>query len=189
MSARPSPRRRPLAWSLGCLGALGAFGALFTGCATHPPIRTATQVDLDRFMGDWYVIAHIPAGLEEDAYDAVESYERAGERRIATTYRFRDGGFEAPFEEHTPTGFVRDDPSNAVWGMQFIWPLKMEYRIVHLDAAYQQTIIGRTKRDYAWIMARTPTIAEDDYEALVAILEDEGYDLTGLRRVPHTPTE
>jgi apolipoprotein D and lipocalin family protein len=160
-----------------------AFSA--AGCASHPPIRTAPSVDLDRFMGDWYVLAHIPAPLEREAFDAVESYARGGERRIETTYRFRNGGLDGPWEVHTPTGFVRDDPSNAHWGMQFIWPFRMEYRIVHVDPDYSQTIIGRSRRDYAWIMARDPRIPAAELEALKEILVEEGYDLTELRLVPH----
>jgi len=160
-----------------------AFSA--AGCSSHPPIRTAPSVDLDRFMGDWYVLAHIPAPLEREAFDAVESYARGGERRIETTYRFRNGGLDGPWEVHTPTGFVRDDPSNAHWGMQFIWPFRMEYRIVHVDPDYSQTIIGRSRRDYAWIMARDPRIPAAELEALKEILVEEGYDLTELRLVPH----
>lgn len=33
----------------------------------------------------------------------------------------------------TPTGYVTDDPSNAVWGMHFIWPIKAEYLIIYLN--------------------------------------------------------
>jgi len=33
-----------------------------TGChsAVLPPLKTVEKVELSRFMGDWYVIAHIP---------------------------------------------------------------------------------------------------------------------------------
>jgi apolipoprotein D and lipocalin family protein len=44
--------------------------------------------------------------------------------------------------------------SNAVWGMQFIWPFKAEYRIIFLSEDYSRTVIGRSKRDYVWIMAQ-----------------------------------
>lgn len=71
-----------------------------------------------------------------------------------------------------------------VWGMQFVWPIKAEYRVVYIDPEYQFTIIGRTKRDYVWLMARQPVIAEDDYKRLLSIIEQEGYDLDKLRLVP-----
>jgi apolipoprotein D and lipocalin family protein len=69
--------------------------------------------------------------------------------------------------------------------MQFVWPIKADYRIVYLDDNYQQTIIGRTSRDYVWIMARTPAISEQDYLNLVARVDSLGYDLDALQKVIH----
>ena len=48
---------------------------LSAGCKSMPPIRTEPSVDLDRFMGDWYVIANIPTFVEKGAHNAVETYE------------------------------------------------------------------------------------------------------------------
>ncbi|MFS8137791.1 MAG: lipocalin family protein, partial [Thermomonas sp.] len=70
------------------------------------------------------------------------------------------------------------------WDMQVFWPIKAEYVIVGLNDDYSQTIIGRSKRDYAWVMARTPTISPQDYDAAVAKLKALGYKLDGLRKVP-----
>jgi apolipoprotein D and lipocalin family protein len=71
--------------------------------------------------------------------------------------------------------------------MQFIWPFKAEYRIIYLSNDYERTIIGRTKRDYVWIMARQPSISEEDYRRLVKFIEEQGYESGKLRRVPHRP--
>ena len=164
-----------------------ATAALITAaCQTAPdqPLQTDDFVDVDRFMGDWYVIAHIPPFITDEAYNAVESYERNDDGTIATTFRYRDGGFDAELETMTATGFVGDEPSNAIWGMQFIWPIKADYRIVYVDEGYQQTIIGRKQRDYVWIMARTPDIAPEDYQRLVERVVAQGYDQSTLRKVP-----
>ena len=175
------------------MGALKSIGSLFLivlvwGCQTMQPIHTVESVDLKRFMGDWYVIASIPTFIETDAYNAVESYKLAEDGTIETTFRFNKGGFQGPLKTYTPRGFVEDKQSNAVWGMQFIWPFKAEYRIIYLSADYEQTIIGRTKRDYVWIMARRPSISEEDYKRLVNFLEEQGYESARLRRVPHRPS-
>ena len=142
------------------MGALKSIGSLFLillvwGCQTMHPIHTVESVDLQRFMGDWYVIASIPTFIETDAFNAVESYKLSEDGSIATTFRFNKGGFDGPEKIYKPRGFIEDRPSNAVWGMQFIWPFKAEYRIIYLSDDYAQTIIGRTKRDYAWIMTWT----------------------------------
>jgi len=157
---------------------------LSAGCTTMPPIRTELSVDLERFMGDWFVIANIPTFLEKDAYNAVESYRLGENAVIHTTFRFNKGGFHGPLKTYHPKGFIRDRETNAVWGMQFLWPIKAEYRIVYVSEDYRRTIIGRTKRDYVWIMARTPQIPEEDYSMLLKIVEEAGYDIGRVQKVP-----
>ncbi len=147
-------------------------------------LPTVPKVDIERFMGDWYVIASIPTFLERGAHNAVERYERNADGTIATTFTFRKGGFDGPKKEYHPKGFVKEDPSNAVWGMQFVWPIQAEYLIVHLDDDYATTVIARNKRDYAWIMSRTPTMPKQEYERLVNQLAEWGYDRSAIEPVP-----
>ena len=144
------------------------------GCQAMPPIQTVEQVDLERFMGDWYVIASIPTFIEKGAHNAIESYRLDEDGTVLTTFTFNKGGFDGPQKKYTPRGFIRDQKSNAVWGMQFIWPIKMEYRVIYLTSDYSQTVIGRTKRDYVWIMARTPSIPDPDYQNILKFLEKQG---------------
>ena len=158
--------------------------AALIGCSSHPPMPTVESVDLERFMGDWYVIAHIPADIEKNAFNAIESYRLADDGTIETTYTFNEGSFDGEAKEYNPKGFVRDRETNAKWGMQFVWPIKADYRIVYLDPEYRTTIIGRTKRDYVWVMAREKKIDEARYQSLVDRVGELGYDLTQLRRVP-----
>ncbi len=159
--------------------------ALLLGCrASQPPLEAVDQVDLNRFMGDWYVIASIPTWLEKDAYNAVESYRLDSDGTIATTFTFRQGGFDGPLKKYTPRGFVRDEQSNAVWGMRFVWPIKADYRIIYLDPDYRLTVIGRNKRDYVWVMAREPAIEPAEFDRIERLIEAAGYDLSELRRVP-----
>jgi apolipoprotein D and lipocalin family protein len=168
------------AWSV--LGP--GFLAALVGCTSPAPIQTADHVVLERFMGDWYVIANIPTFLESGAFNAMESYRLNEDGTIATTFRFRKGGFDGREKTYRPTGFVTDHASNAVWDMQFLWPFKAEYRILFVDADYRQTIIGRVQRDYVWIMARTPTLPEEDYRRLLMIIADQGYDIERVQMVP-----
>jgi apolipoprotein D and lipocalin family protein len=164
-------------------GAGVLIAALLGACAAPAPIATVSHVDLERFMGKWYVIANIPTFIERGAHNAVESYRLDADGTIATTFDFRRGAFDGEPVEYTPRGFLRD-ASNAVWGMQFVWPFRAEYRIVYLAPDYSATIIGRSKRDYVWIMARTPTIPEADYARLAARVGELGYDVAKLERVP-----
>lgn len=188
-SVSPGKRTRAILGSL----FLAALASVCSGCKSSSgqagdtePLRALDRhVDLGRFMGDWYVIAHIPAFIEDEAHNAVESYRLEADGTIATTYVFNDGSLDGPLKTYRPTGFVHNRETNAEWRMQFIWPFKSAYLIAYLDEGYQTTIIGVPDRDYVWIMARTKTLPGARYQELVRWLSDNGHDVSKLRRVPH----
>jgi len=165
----------------------GLLTALISACASQnlSPIIPVSYVNLNQFIGDWYVIACIPTVIETEAYKAIESYQLEKDGSINTTFVFRKGGFDGPEKRYNPRGFVVENTGNAVWGMQFIWPFKSEYIIAYLDKDYTSTIIARNARDYVWIMARTPFINDSRYQELTKIVANLGYDVSKLRKVPH----
>ena len=141
-------------------------------------------VDLQKFKGNWYVIAHIPAFIEKKAYNAVERYELDADGTIATTFTFNQGAFDGPLKTYHPRGFIHNRDTNAEWRMQFLWPFKSAYLITRLDDDYQTTIIGVPSRKYVWIMARTKMIPEIRYQELVSDVKRTGHDVSKLRKVP-----
>jgi apolipoprotein D and lipocalin family protein len=170
------------------LGFCGLVASLLAGCSlfgpARPDIPLVAQVDLPRFMGDWYVIGFIPIYPERHAHNGIESYALNADGSIATTYRYRKGSFDAPLVTNRPKGFVVPGSNNALWGMQFIWPFKGEYRIVYLEPDYSVTIIARNARDYVWLLARRPEMSDavlDRYREKIAAM---GYDVGEFRRQP-----
>ena len=169
--------------------AAGVAAAALAACVgtperTLPPVTLATDVDLARFMGDWYVIAAIPTVFERSAFNPMDSYELAADGSVATTFSFNEGAFDGPRRRMGSRGFVVAGTGNAVWGQQYIWPIEADYRIAYLAADYSQVVVAREKRDYVWIMARTPTIAAADLDRLTAFVAAQGYDTGRLRRMP-----
>ena len=168
------------------IAALG-IGALLSACASTPPtIPPVASVDLPRFMGDWYVIAQIPTYLERKAFDSVESYRIEDEGKIRTTFRYRNGSADAPMKTMEPVGRVVPGTNNAVWEMQFVWPIQAEYVIVDLAPDYSRTIVGRSKRDYVWLMSRQPSLPAPELAAAIQKIRELGYDTTKLRMVPQS---
>jgi apolipoprotein D and lipocalin family protein len=167
---------------LACVVALTACAGLSEDRRSPPAL--APSVDLSRFMGDWYVIANIPTPFEKGAHNAVESYRMDADGSIPVVFTFNLDAFDGPVKRYDSRAFVQDDPSNAVWGVQFVWPFRADYRISYVSADYSQTVITRSKRDYVWIMARTPTIPAEDLARLSAFVASQGYDPAKLRQVP-----
>jgi apolipoprotein D and lipocalin family protein len=164
---------------------VGLMGMMVAGgCATsRTPLPAVAHVDVARYMGPWYVIASIPTFLEKGAYNAVETYSQNADGTIAVNFTFHKGGFDGPVKTMKPRGFILD-ASGAVWGMRFVWPIKADYRIAYLNDDYTEVIVGRTARDYVWIMARKPQIGAQEYERLVQRVAQLGYDVSKLAAVP-----
>ncbi len=81
------------------------FASFLWGCAgVKSPLAAVPYVDLERFMGDWYVIASIPTFVEKGAHNAVEKYALNADGRIQTTFIFRKNTLDGASKEHNPTG-------------------------------------------------------------------------------------
>ncbi|KJV34860.1 hypothetical protein VI08_09345 [Luteibacter yeojuensis] len=149
------------------------------------PVPRVAGLDIDRYMGHWYVIALIPTRPERGASNAVECYAKAPDGTIETRFRYRPAQ-SAKVKIIKARGFVRPESGAAVWGMRFIWPFRAQYVIAWLDPDYQSVIVARDKRDHVWIMARTPTLAPQAFDLMASRVAGMGYELARLERVRQT---
>ncbi len=175
--------------------ATGIVALMLSACSASdlPPLRGTEQtVDLERFMGPWYVIASIPIDIpflpmfsEKGAHNGIESYRLTDDGTIETTYTFRQDSFDGPERVMTPRARSANPPVNSEWKMKFKWYLPgSDYLILRVDPEYQRTVIGVPNRRYVWIMSRTPTMPEAEYADLVSWLATTGHDTAKLERVP-----
>lgn len=157
--------------------ALCAFITLSSCVSTQEtPMQAVENVELERFMGNWYVVAGIPTFPERNATNPLEHYQLNDDGTVATTFTFNKSTPTGPQKTLNMTAYVNALPGNGVWGMQWIWPIKADYRIAYLDSEYQTTIIARNKRDYLWVMARTPGVSEETLADLIQRAVDLGYE-------------
>lgn len=166
-----------------------------SGCATFSARDASTvplvsHVDIDRFMGDWYVIAHIPTDRDRASHNAIETYSKNPDGSIATVYTNRLGGFDGEPKRLTPTMTVMPDSGNALWAVRFgwYWPFAYEYRVSHLEPDYSAAIIARSKLDYLWIFSRKPTMSDQQLTRYKKLITSWGYDASKLEKVPQQTT-
>ncbi|NCV27818.1 MAG: hypothetical protein EBW69_03300 [Nitrosomonadales bacterium] len=135
---------------------------LISGCATSnlPKIEPVEKISLDNFI---------------NKIDQV----------IETTFTFNKGALDGPKKIYKPKGFVIPETNNAVWGMQFIWPIKAQYIIAYIDEGYENTIVARDKRDYLWFMSRSSELSTEKKQWIYKKTTELGYDKNLLRFVPH----
>lgn len=168
-----------------------ASSAFFAGCATRPSTRsleTVPSVDLDRFMGRWNVIAHVPNFLEKGKVATADIYKRREDGRIDNIFVFRKGTIDAPEHRWNGIAWVVDPVSNARWKVRLIWPFTADYRILELDSDYQWSVVSNGDGDLVWVLARSTSLPDPVYQSIVARIHQRGLDAAKLELVPQRPS-
>jgi len=114
-----------------------AAAFVLSGCAisgSREPLETVDWVDLDRYMGQWYVIANIPYFGERGNLAGRAIYRPREDGRMDDIYLYREGRLDAPEERMEGVAWVVDEQTNARWKVRFFWPFTFDYYIIELDA-------------------------------------------------------
>ena len=159
--------------------------------ATTPIVEGDSDgpVDLQRFMGRWYVIGRVPNYIERGHVASVNTYTLREDNKVAITYQFREG-FSEPQEELSIRAKVDEDSGNRRWRTWFYRIVPTHSRILEVAPDYSWALIGYPGREMAWIFAREPDMDNTLYRHLAQRLRDE-YDVNTdkLKRVPQHPEQ
>jgi apolipoprotein D and lipocalin family protein len=156
------------------------------------PLQPIESLSVPRYMGVWYEIAKFPNQFQKKCVgDTRATYNLAKDGRVQVINRCRtaEGKFDTaegvarqPGTATSPKLEVRFAPAilsfiPMVWG---------DYWVIDLDDKYQLSAVSEPKREYLWILSRTPQVAPAEYDALLARLTAQGLDISKLVRTPHT---
>lgn len=157
------------------------------GCTTtEESLKTVESVDLQRFMGDWYVLAGRFTFLEKDVNNALERYSwNPEEDRIDVDFTYNKGSLTGSKIALPQKAWVFNKTTKAHWKVSPFWPLKFDYLIVALDEHYAWTAIGVPDQKYLWIMARDWKNPQPTIDAAVKRLKEFGYNTNNMVTVPH----
>ena len=158
---------------------------LLAGCTAAPPrdLPPLAEVDLQRFMGSWFVIANIPYWLEEGKVATRDEYSLRPDGRITNEYVFRRS-IDRPEERWEGVATVQPDSGGARWSVQFVWPLSADLEVLEVDAEYQWALLSNPKRNMAWLFSREAAMDGARYAELVERFRRHGVDPAALKRVP-----
>ncbi len=155
----------------------------------YGPLKTVDKVDIQKFMGKWYVIANIPTFIEKGAHNAIEIYTwNESRKRIDVDFKFNADSFDGELKSYPQKAWVYDKNSMAYWKVQPLWPFKFSYLVIDLDEKYSYTVIAVPDRDYIWIMARTPQMDKTQLDRIIDRAQNEwGFDTSKIQMVPQKP--
>jgi len=152
-----------------------------------PPLETVGSVDLDRYAGIWHEVARLPNRFQKQCVaDVTAEYRLRDDGMIDVTNRCRESNGE--FDQARGVARVVDPATRSklevsfvsLFGWQLFWG---DYWIIELDPDYRHVVIATPSRRYAWVLARTDTIAPSTRARLEKILRGAGYDPGEMRWV------
>lgn len=156
----------------------------------EPELVPVDYVDLDRYMGRWYMISNIPYFAEAGNLAPYVEYRRSDEPLwvLDNLYRKKDWD-DAEFSEVNGYIEILNPMNNAEGRVTFLRPIWQDFAIVYLDEDYQHSVIAHPSRNYAWTFARTETVDDDVYEEMLESLEENGFDTSRLLKFPRSPSD
>ena len=165
-----------------------AAQAASAGVGSRPaPLRSSVQLDLPRYMGRWWVIAHTPYFAEKGKVAAADVYALRPDGKIENTYVYRKkfGGKE---KQMHGVATVVPGTGNAQWKIAFLGGLvRADYLVLEIAPDYSWALIGQPSRKLAWVFAREQQMDDAQLAQLTSKFARYGYDPEALVRVPQVP--
>ena len=161
------------------------FGFL-SSCRYNPysdllPVKTQKPIDLNKYSGSWYEIASFPNSFQKNCI-CTKAFYKPQDKYIEVINTCYKNGINNKINKAKGKAFVVPNSGNSKLKVQFFWPFKGDYWIIHVSKDYQTAIVGDPYRRYLWILSRTKSISEKSFQKLIKIASDQGYDITKLKR-------
>lgn len=158
--------------------------------STLPAVATIAALDVPRYMGTWYEIAKFPNRFQAKCVANTRAQYLAqtdGSLQVLNSCATADGNTIDALGKAIQVGAasspqlqVRFAPAWLSWLPQ-VWG---DYWVIDLDADYQLAAVSDAKREYLWVLSRTPQVNAKAYEALLQRLKAQHFDVQKLERTP-----
>jgi apolipoprotein D and lipocalin family protein len=149
-------------------------------------VRTIATLDVPRYLGTWYEIAKFPNWFQKKCVSntkAVYSAKPDGNLRVLNSCKTAAG------ETSEAEGLARqigskDSPKLEVrfapeW-LSFLPLVWGDYWVIDLDPQYQLAAVSDPRREYLWVLSRTPQPDPKAYADLLQRLKQQQFDIQKL---------
>ena len=163
------------------------FTAGFNSCHSQE-LQTVSSVDLKKYSGLWYDIAHLPVSFMKGCECTSAEYipDPAGTVKVVNRCKKSQTG---KWKSAKAKAFVVPNSGNAKLKVQFFWPFKGDYWIIDLDDEYQYAVVGNQSRKYLWILSRTPQMDQELLDQIIIRAGNKGFAVGQLEFSRHSSCE
>jgi apolipoprotein D and lipocalin family protein len=145
-------------------------------------LEVVPQVELKRYLGKWYEIAHLPFRFEDDCTDITATYSLSKDGNVSVLNEcLKDG----KLKQAKGKAKVVDKNTGAKLKVTFFWPFYGDYWIINLGKDYTYAVVGTPNRKYLWILNRTPQMDDNLFSQLIEFVKSKGFNVTNLIKTSH----
>jgi apolipoprotein D and lipocalin family protein len=145
-------------------------------------LEVVPHVELEKYLGKWFEIAHLPARFQEGCTDTTATYTLSKDGNISVLNECRRNG---KVKLANGKAKVVDKNSGAKLKVTFFWPFYGDYWIIDLGKDYDYAVVGTPNRKYLWILSRTPQMADKLFSQLLESAKSKGFDVSKLIKTSH----
>ncbi len=188
----PFSRRRVLSHGVPLLAAPALLSActFATSSYPQPPLRPNAAIDLNRYYGKWYIIAHIPYFAEAGYVGAYATYTPRPAGGIIDAYHGYKDSFSAKLFRFASIDYVEPHSGNAIWRVTVLGgAIGVPYVIFDVNADYTIALTGLPNRSLGWVFARSNRMDDATYQAKLETFYYHGFDARQFRRIPQIPAQ
>lgn len=136
-------------------------------------IPVVCDVDLNRYLGNWYEVARLPMRAEKGMENITAVYNLKKNGNIEVINSGYKNGKKKGIRG---TAWVRDEDCLGKLSVRFFWPFKSEYNIIILEKDYRYAVVMGATRDSLWILSRTPHMNKKTYKVIIDYLKEYGFN-------------
>ncbi|MGA2387030.1 MAG: lipocalin family protein [Candidatus Bathyarchaeia archaeon] len=149
----------------------------------YDTLEVVPHVDLQKYLGKWFEIAHLPFRFEDGCSDITATYGLSQDGRISVLNECRKNG---KVKRAKGKAKVVDKNTGAKLKVTFFWPFYGDYWIISLGNDYDYAVVGTPNRKYLWILNRTAQMDDKLFSQLTELATSKGFDIQNLIRTSHT---
>ena len=150
-------------------------------------LKVVSNLDLHKFQGVWYEIAHNPWFPEDNCFAMIAHYKLIEDNKIEVTNICRKHGFDGEISKITGNAWLVEPMITSKWEVQFIWPFILDYWVIDLEENYNYAVIGEPDKENFWILSRKPIMEKGLLTKIIEKTKMKGYDLSNLILMPQDP--
>ncbi|MDM1492306.1 lipocalin family protein [Acinetobacter indicus] len=169
---------------------LAIISLSFTTQAETVPPQAVDQVDIQRYAGKWYEIAHLPMYFQRKCVSNISAQYTVNADQtmgVLNSCRIENGEMISSEGVAYPQnqGNSKLKVSFLPPGLRWIPFTRGHYWVLRVDPEYKVALVGGPSTKYLWILSREPQLDEATYQSYLETAKHYGYDITKLIKLPH----